>query len=366
MISTLTTQNLILSAPSSGDLSGINDFEMRNNDHLKKWESTTSAKNQPVYEETKKRLDGWIKECKEGRSARFFIRSKDNHSKIIGFCNFTQIFHGSFQACYLGYKIDHECEGKGLMFEALEAAIRYVFEELGIHRIMANYMPTNTRSAKLLNHLGFTVEGYAKNYLLINSQWEDHILTALSVEQWEQQSKRSFSSNEESEKNYNDNLIIRECGVKDINSMVVLSHRKRLLYEKAEPQFWRYAKGAEDIQSQWFEELLTKNDYILLLAEFKKNIVGFIIGQIIKAPEVYAPHGLTLMVDDFCVSPPLWKDIAIQLLNKIKVLAKIKGAQQIVVVSGAHDQFKREFLKNQGLRVATEWHIGEISSYNER
>jgi [ribosomal protein S5]-alanine N-acetyltransferase len=106
MISTLTTQNLILSAPSSGDLSGINDFEMRNNDHLKKWESTTSAKNQPVYEETQKRLDGWIKECEEGRSARFFIRPKDNRSKIIGFCNFTQIFHGSFQACYLGYKID--------------------------------------------------------------------------------------------------------------------------------------------------------------------------------------------------------------------------------------------------------------------
>lgn len=190
---------------------------MRNNDHLKKWESTKPAKNQPVFEEAHKRLESWIKECEEGRSVRFFIRPKGNPSKIIGFCNFTQIFHGSFQACYLGYKIDHEYEGKGLMFEALGVAVKHVFEELGIHRIMANYMPINVRSAKLLQRLGFAVEGYAKNYLLINGQWEDHILTALSVEQWDQQSKRSFSSNEESEKNCNANLIIRECEVKDIN-----------------------------------------------------------------------------------------------------------------------------------------------------
>ena len=71
------------------------------------------------------------------------------------------------------------------------------------------------------------------------------------------------------------------------------------------------------------------------------------------------------MVDDFCVSAPVRNDVGSQLLNKIKLLAEIKGARQIVVVSGAHDQFKREFLKNHGLRIVTEWHIGEISSNNE-
>lgn len=180
MRSTLTTQNLILSFPSPEDLSPINDFEERNSNHLRKWEST----NQSTNEEIQKRLENWIKECKEGKSARFFIRLKEDPTKIIGFCNFTQIFYGAFQACYLGYKIDYEYEGKGLMFEALKASIKYVFDELSIHRIMANYMPINTRSAKLLHRLGFTIEGYAKNYLLINGQWEDHVLTALSVEQW--------------------------------------------------------------------------------------------------------------------------------------------------------------------------------------
>lgn len=189
---TLSTQNLILRMPSYEDLSAINDFENRNRNHLKKWESTSSATSQALSDDAEKRLESWIKECEEGKSVRFVIRPKEKSSTVIGFCNFTQIFHGSFQACYLGYKIDYEYEGKGLMFEALEAAIKYVFEQLGLHRIMANYMPLNTRSAKLLHRLGFTVEGYAKNYLLINGRWEDHILTALSHEEWQHQQNKKL------------------------------------------------------------------------------------------------------------------------------------------------------------------------------
>lgn len=219
MISSLTTQNLILRTPSPEDLSAITDFENRNSNHLKKWESTNSANSQSVQ----KRLENWIKECEEGKSVRFLIRPKGDPNKIIGFCNFTQIFHGSFQACYLGYKIDYEYEGKGLMFEALEASIRYVLEELCIHRIMANYMPINTKSAKLLHRLGFTVEGYAKNYLLINGQWEDHILTALTVEQWQSiLNKKASESDKCKSRALTENLTYREVQVTDAPFLVAL------------------------------------------------------------------------------------------------------------------------------------------------
>jgi [ribosomal protein S5]-alanine N-acetyltransferase len=242
MKSILTTKNLILSAPSSGDLLAINDFETRNHDHLKKLESTNTANSQSAYEEIQKRLGNWIKECEEGKSARFFIRPIDNPSKIIGFCNFTQIFHGSFQACYLGYKIDGEYEGKGLMFEALEAAIRYVFEELAIHRIMANYMPINTRSAKLLNRLGFTVEGYAKNYLLINCRWEDHVLTALSIEQWQnnRNNKVVASAEYNSQSMLKKPRLIPELSVIDFKESLDFYTRLagfKILYERPENDF---------------------------------------------------------------------------------------------------------------------------------
>jgi ribosomal-protein-alanine N-acetyltransferase len=54
-----------------------------------------------------------------------------------------------------------------------------MFDDLGLHRIMAGYLPHNKRSGKLLDRLGFEKEGLARKYLKINGRWEDHLLTSL-------------------------------------------------------------------------------------------------------------------------------------------------------------------------------------------
>ena len=109
----------------------------------------------------------------------FFFRD-DREGAVVGDCNFTNFVRGPFQACYLGYKISRRAEGRGLMREALAAAIDYAFETLRLHRIMANYVPINERSGWLLRRLGFTVEGYARDYLLVGGGWRDHVLTSLT------------------------------------------------------------------------------------------------------------------------------------------------------------------------------------------
>ncbi len=76
MINMLTTQNLILSVPNQDDLSAIKDFEDRNRNHLRKWESTKSTNNQPVHEEIQKRLGDWIKEFLKNRYGLFATPSK--------------------------------------------------------------------------------------------------------------------------------------------------------------------------------------------------------------------------------------------------------------------------------------------------
>jgi ribosomal-protein-alanine N-acetyltransferase len=82
-------------------------------------------------------------------------------------------------ACTLGYSLAEEAQGKGLMHEALTVALRHTLENLKMHRVQANYMPINERSARLLRRLGFQVEGYARDYIFINGAWRDHILTSL-------------------------------------------------------------------------------------------------------------------------------------------------------------------------------------------
>lgn len=71
------------------------------------------------------------------------------------------------------------------MHEGLIPVIQFAFEQRGLHRIAANYMPHNIRSGRLLRSLGFHVEGYARDYLLIDGVWQDHVLSALRNEDWE-------------------------------------------------------------------------------------------------------------------------------------------------------------------------------------
>jgi len=146
----------------------------------------------------------------------------------------------------------------------------------------------------------------------------------------------------------------------DISDMVALSYKKRRDYEQAQPLFWKYAEGAEKSQEDWFAELLGKDDHVMLVAKSEQIILGFVIGRIIPCPEVYAA-GLTLMIDDFCVSSSgLWESVGKKLIEEIKIYSKKKGAKQILIVCGAHDQPKRELLKNTNLNIASEWYVGEV------
>lgn len=155
--------------------------------------------------------------------------------------------------------------------------------------------------------------------------------------------------------------IIRLATPADVASMVALSDQKRQAYEQAQPQFWRRAEKANEEQVKWFEWLLSKEIHILLIAEINYQIVGFIIGELKSAPEVYDPGGLTLMIDDFCVErPELWRTVGKQLLHELQHQEKQRGAIQTLVVCGHHDEPKRHFLKQEGLSIASEWYVGEI------
>ncbi|MBY0534089.1 MAG: hypothetical protein K2P31_03895 [Rickettsiaceae bacterium] len=79
------------------------------------------------------------------------------------------------------------------------------------------------------------------------------------------------------------------------------------------------------------------------------------------APKVYNPGGLTVMIDDFCVtSTNLWQSVGVRLIEETKAAAKVKGASQILVVCGAADLPKRKFLTDRNLSIASEWFVGGI------
>lgn len=173
-IATARTRLTVLT-PERADL--MLDFYLRNRAHLQAWE--------PRRDESFYTLEHWHQRLRDGYSQFFdgsavqLVALDPKGERVLATCNFTHILMGMFKACHLGYAIDREQEGQGLMQEVVAAGIEHLFREHGLHRIMASYMPANLRSGALLERLGFEREGYARDYLMINGRWEDHILTAL-------------------------------------------------------------------------------------------------------------------------------------------------------------------------------------------
>ncbi len=154
-------------------------FFERNRDHFARWDPPAP----PDFYSTafwERGIARSIDDFAADRSVRFDLFDASlPESRVIGRIGFSQIFRGPFQSCILGYQIDAAYEGKGLMHEALEEAIRYMFDVKALHRVQANHVPENRRSAALLTRLGFVREGLAKDYLFIADAWRDHVLNAL-------------------------------------------------------------------------------------------------------------------------------------------------------------------------------------------
>jgi ribosomal-protein-alanine N-acetyltransferase len=179
----LATQRLILRMGMADDIPAIVSFYTVNREFLKPFEPVRPA---DFYHaaEWEKRVVHDREHFSKDRAMRLFLFPQDDPARIIGSAHYSVFNRGAAHHCYLGYALAEAAQGKGYMVEALKAANHYVFTVLNLHRIMANYMPRNQRSGSLLKRLGFTVEGHARDYIQINGQWEDHLLTSLTNPAW--------------------------------------------------------------------------------------------------------------------------------------------------------------------------------------
>ncbi len=64
----------------------------------------------------------------------------------------------------VGYDLARAYWSQGIMTEALRAVLRFGFGRVGLHRIQAHVMIGNTASDRLLEKLGFQLEGVLRQY----------------------------------------------------------------------------------------------------------------------------------------------------------------------------------------------------------
>lgn len=175
----LRTARLTLRLADADDADALIAYDLRNRDHLAPWEP---RRDPATAYDPKVRRAALAQRCADAQADRGygFLARLHGDDAIAASVNLSNVVRGAFQACHLGYSVDAAHERRGIATEAIGAVIAFAFEELQLHRVMANYRPTNERSGRLLRRLGFVVEGYARDYLLIDGEWCDHVLTSLT------------------------------------------------------------------------------------------------------------------------------------------------------------------------------------------
>ena len=154
---------------------------------------------------------------------------------------------------------------------------------------------------------------------------------------------------------------IRVAQPADVAAMAALSEERRAVYQHYQPVFWRPAEGARQRQEAFFAHLLEQEPVIALVHEQEGAVDGFLIAQVVSAPPVYDPGGLTCLIDDFWVTEGKdWQGVGQALLDEAISQARARGAAQAVVVCAHLDQPKRTMLAGAAFSIASEWYVRSL------
>ena len=85
----------------------------------------------------------------------------------------------------IGYTLASEHWSKGYAVEAVEALIPWLFEDVGVKRIMGMIHPENVASAQVLERTGFVHEGITRQSYWVGDDGSDDWIYGLLPEDWE-------------------------------------------------------------------------------------------------------------------------------------------------------------------------------------
>lgn len=111
-----------------------------------------------------------------GAALRFYLRLRDK-PEVVGAVTLENCVH-LHRGCDLGYWLHAECTGKGLMTEAAARVVRFAFEDVGFHRVRCAAGVDNTPSRRVIERLGFTFEGTARDAERVAGRWITHAVYA--------------------------------------------------------------------------------------------------------------------------------------------------------------------------------------------
>ena len=161
----------------ASDARSWRDARRRNGTWLSRWDATAppGADAKPVTFRTLiRRLS---RSAKSGTTLPFAV---EVDGVFAGQLTVNNVVRGSAQFASVGYWLDQEHAGKGVMPRAVAMAIDHCFGLVGLHRIEIAIRPENSNSLRVVEKLDIPEIGYAPRFLHIDGDWRDHRLYAIT------------------------------------------------------------------------------------------------------------------------------------------------------------------------------------------
>lgn len=121
-----------------------------------------------------------MKQAAEGSAIRMALLLDD---RFVGTCSLLSIDR-HHRRCEIGYGLAPSHWGMGLASEAVAAMLEQAFKGLSIRRIEATVDPRNLASIRILERLGFRLEGTLRERLLTSQGPADSSIFALLDQEW--------------------------------------------------------------------------------------------------------------------------------------------------------------------------------------
>ncbi|WP_025898152.1 GNAT family N-acetyltransferase [Sneathiella glossodoripedis] len=173
----IASERIYLRSPVLEDWEQWSSLRSISRQHLIPWEPKWTA-DSLTKRSFKNRLRRYAADARADSGYAFFIFRNQDH-QLIGSITLSNIRRGVAQTGTIGYWTGLPFARKGYMHEGLTALIPVLFDHYSLRRLEAACLPENIPSATLLEKVGFTKEGYAREYLCINGKWHDHLLFAM-------------------------------------------------------------------------------------------------------------------------------------------------------------------------------------------
>ena len=128
------------------------------------------------------------------RSARELVSSgtglqwaivRQDTGELIGKCGFNEIRHRHRRGD-ISYVLDEAHWGKGFASEALGALLCYGFKALNLHSLEAGVTPGNDSSTRMLERLGFRLEGHIRENYFAGDRFVDSLIYSLLRSEWQE------------------------------------------------------------------------------------------------------------------------------------------------------------------------------------